>query len=189
MSLRARLDALTSAHNEASDPTGPALREAVVKLIYEEERVRPLKVGDQAPRLELRTYDDMSVASDDLLKSGPLVLTFYRGLWCPNCQKDLKSFAQLINDRSGLGALETHRSDCRSTRPPKDRRRSRPPKPILYLRDCRECWDPQPPAQRSAARLSVIHAQLTTRPRPSAYLSLNLRRSTSAQYDRPSLSP
>ena len=33
--------------------------------------------------------------------------------------------------RSGLGALETHRSDCRSTRPPKDRRRSRPPKPTL----------------------------------------------------------
>jgi len=98
MSLRARLDALTSAHNEASDPTGPALREAVAKLIDEEERVRPLKVGDQAPRFELRSYDDMSVASDDLLKSGPLVLTFYRGLWCPYCQKDLKSFAQLIDE-------------------------------------------------------------------------------------------
>jgi thiol-disulfide isomerase/thioredoxin len=40
----------------------------------------------------------ITVASDDLLKSGPLVLTFYRGLWCPYCQKDLKSFAELINE-------------------------------------------------------------------------------------------
>lgn len=98
MSLRAMLDALSSTHNEASDPTGSALRAAVVKLIDEEERVRPLKVGDEAPRFELRSYDDVSVASDNLLKSGPLVLTFYRGLWCPYCQKDLNSFAQLIDE-------------------------------------------------------------------------------------------
>ena len=103
MALQARLDALTSAHNEASDPTGSALRESVVKLIDEEERVRPLKVGDQAPRFELQSYDDISVASDDLLKSRPLVLTFYRGLWCPYCQKDLKSFVQLIDE---VGELE-----------------------------------------------------------------------------------
>jgi peroxiredoxin len=96
MSLQTRLDALTFAHNEAIDRTESALRESVMKLIDEEERVRPLKVGDQAPRFELRSCDDMSVASDDLLKSGPLVLTFYRGLWCPYCQKDLKSFAELI---------------------------------------------------------------------------------------------
>ena len=103
MSLQARLDALTSAHNEASDPTGSALRETVLNLIDEEERVRPLKVGDQAPRFELRSYDDMFVASDDLLKSGPLILTFYRGLWCPYCQKDLKSFVQLIDEVGELG--------------------------------------------------------------------------------------
>lgn len=98
MSLRARLDALTSTCNEASDPTGSALHEAVKKMIDEEERTRPLNVGDEAPRFELPSYDDASVASDDLLKSGPLVLTFYRGLWCPYCQKDLKSFAELIDE-------------------------------------------------------------------------------------------
>jgi peroxiredoxin len=105
MSLQARLDALTSGHNEAFDPTGSALREAVVKLIYEEERERPLRVGDDAPRFELRSYDDMSVASDNLLKSGPLILTFYRGLWCPYCQKDLKSFTQLIDE---VGEFDNH---------------------------------------------------------------------------------
>ena len=103
MSLQARLNALTSAHNKRSDPIGSELREAVVELVDAEARVRPLKVGDQAPRFELRSYDDISVASDDLLKSGPLVLTFYRGLWCPYCQKDLNSFAQLIHEVRELG--------------------------------------------------------------------------------------
>jgi len=121
MSLQARLDVLTSAHNEASDPIGSALREAVVKMIDEEARVRPLKVGDRAPRFELRSYDDISFASDDMLKSGPLVLTFYRGLWCPYCQKDLKSFAQLIDE---VGELD----NCvlaisRSREPGRDRPR------------------------------------------------------------------
>ena len=74
-----------------------------MKLIDEQERVRPLKVGDDAPRFELWSYDDTPVASDKLLKSGPLVMTFYRGLWCPYCQKDLKSFARLIDE---VGTLD-----------------------------------------------------------------------------------
>jgi peroxiredoxin len=55
-----------------------------------------------SPRFELRSYDDMPVVSDELLKAGPLVLTFYRGLWCPYCQKDLRDFVQLIDEASEL---------------------------------------------------------------------------------------
>jgi hypothetical protein len=46
MSLQAKLDALTSAHGAASDPSKTALREAIMKLIDDEEHARPLKVGD-----------------------------------------------------------------------------------------------------------------------------------------------
>ena len=74
MSLQAKLDALTSAHDAVSDPSGSALHEAVMKLINDEEHARPLKVGDLAPCFELRSYDDMSVASEELLKTGPLVV-------------------------------------------------------------------------------------------------------------------
>ena len=102
MTLQAKLDALTSARDVASDPSETALREAIMKLIDDEEHARPLKVGDSAPRFELRSYDDMPVASDRLLRTGPLVLTFYRGLWCPYCQKDLRSFDQLIDEASEL---------------------------------------------------------------------------------------
>ena len=102
MSLQAKLDALMSAHGSASDSTGTTPAEEIMNLVADEERARPLKVGDPAPRFELRSYDDVSVASDDLLKTRPLVLTFYRGLWCPYCQKDLKSFTQLIRESTAL---------------------------------------------------------------------------------------
>ena len=103
MSLQAKLDALTSARDRASDSPGTVPPEEIMQLVADEERARPLKVGDPAPRFELRSDDDVSLASDDLLKVGPLVLTFYRGLWCPYCQRDLKSFAQLIDESSELG--------------------------------------------------------------------------------------
>lgn len=100
MSLQAKVYALTSAHDTVADPTGEVLREIIIQLVADEERARPLKVGDLAPRFRLQSYDDMSVSSDELLQSGPVVLTFYRGLWCPYCQKDLKSCVQLI-DKAG----------------------------------------------------------------------------------------
>lgn len=102
MSLQTKLDALASAHDAASDPGGTSMREAIMKLIDDEEHARPLKLGDLAPPFELRSYDDISVVSDEHLKTGPLVLTFYRGLWCPYCQKDLRSFVQLIDESSEL---------------------------------------------------------------------------------------
>jgi peroxiredoxin len=103
MSLQAKIDALTTAHDTEADPTESVLHETIMKLVADEERARPLKVGDLAPRFRLQSYDAMSVASDDLLPSGPVVLTFYRGLWCPYCQKDLKSFVQLIDEADEPG--------------------------------------------------------------------------------------
>jgi peroxiredoxin len=33
------------------------------------------------------------VSSAALLKDGPLIVTFYRGIWCPYCREDLKDLA------------------------------------------------------------------------------------------------
>lgn len=105
MSLQAKIDALTSAHDAVADPTGSLLHEAIMRLVADEERSCPLKVGDLAPRFRLRSYDAMPVASDELLRSGPVVQTFYRGLWCPYCQMDLKSCVRLIDEASELDYL------------------------------------------------------------------------------------
>lgn len=42
---------------------------------------RALKVGDVAPGFILPNQNGETVSSADLLKRGPLVITFYRGVW------------------------------------------------------------------------------------------------------------
>ena len=48
-----------------------------------------LKKGDKAPEFILKNHKGETVVSSELLKKGPLVVTFYRGVWCPYCNKDL----------------------------------------------------------------------------------------------------
>ena len=42
---------------------------------------RTVKKGDTAPAFTLTNYDGNSVALQDLLDDGPVVLGFYRGRW------------------------------------------------------------------------------------------------------------
>ncbi len=40
--------------------------------------------------------DDIVVSSAALLKDRPLIVTFYRGIWCPYCREDLKDLAGAV---------------------------------------------------------------------------------------------
>ena len=42
---------------------------------------RALKVGDRAPNFTLFSQDHVQVASAELLREGPLVVSFFRGHW------------------------------------------------------------------------------------------------------------
>ena len=42
---------------------------------------RALKVGDRAPSFALFNQDHVQVESADLLRQGPLVISFFRGHW------------------------------------------------------------------------------------------------------------
>lgn len=50
---------------------------------------KALQVGDKMPAFELKDRNGETVSSAALLKKGPLVLTFYRGSWCPYCNIEL----------------------------------------------------------------------------------------------------
>lgn len=63
-----------------------------------------LKVGDKAPDISTVDYVGNKINLKKLLKKGPVVLMFYRGAWCPYCNKQLKQLQdslQLINELSG----------------------------------------------------------------------------------------
>ena len=61
-------------------------------------------MGDQAPGFTLtnQTGEEVSLAS--LLESGPVVLMWYRGGWCPYCNLALRAYQERLDDFSALGA-------------------------------------------------------------------------------------
>jgi len=48
--------------------------------------------------------DGKLVSSQDLLARGPLVLTFYRGAWCPYCNLDLQALEEARSQIEARGA-------------------------------------------------------------------------------------
>lgn len=61
-----------------------------------------LKAGDKAPEFVLKSEGEKSFSLADALKKGDVVLVFYRGQWCPHCNKHLSRLndsLQLIKDK------------------------------------------------------------------------------------------
>ncbi len=63
-----------------------------------------LKGGDKAPTFALSDQNGKTIASTDLLKSGPLVVSFFRGTWCPYCNEELTALAASYADFRATGA-------------------------------------------------------------------------------------
>lgn len=101
--LQGKLDAFKTEFDTRLAPPAAvkALHRSVDELIASGAQDRALKAGDVAPEFTLPDPDGNPVSSKTLLANGPLVVTFYRGAWCPYCNFD-------------LGALEEARSEIES---------------------------------------------------------------------------
>jgi len=66
--------------------------------------VLKLKVGDQAPHFSLSNAVGNTVSLADLLAKGKVVLTFYRGTWCPYCNLQLNQYQQVLDEIKAAGA-------------------------------------------------------------------------------------
>ncbi len=53
-----------------------------------------LDEGDEAPAFELTGPTGIAYNSIEILKAGPVLLTFYRGGWCMCCQADLRDLVR-----------------------------------------------------------------------------------------------
>ncbi|MGW0423204.1 peroxiredoxin-like family protein [Streptomyces sp. NPDC003015] len=80
------------------------MQRASQELVDSGQADRALTVGAQAPRFNLPSATGQTVALDDLLNDGPVVLTFYRGAWCPYCNIALRSLQQHHEAISARGA-------------------------------------------------------------------------------------
>jgi peroxiredoxin len=65
---------------------------------------RALKTGDIAPDFGLPDATGTAVRLSDLLAKGPVVVSFYRGGWCPYCNLELRALQKALPEIAGLGA-------------------------------------------------------------------------------------
>ncbi|NET07115.1 MAG: AhpC/TSA family protein [Symploca sp. SIO2B6] len=65
---------------------------------------KSLKVGDVAPNFVLSNAVGYPVELQSLLKAGPVVISFYRGQWCPYCNLELRALQQSLPEIKALGA-------------------------------------------------------------------------------------
>lgn len=62
-----------------------------------------IKVGDKLPSFTLTDALGKEVHSADLLAKGPLLITFYRGEWCPYCNLALRSLQKSLPEFQAKG--------------------------------------------------------------------------------------
>jgi peroxiredoxin len=65
---------------------------------------KALKLGDKAPDFELPDAKGKKVKLSELLGSGPVVVTWYRGGWCPYCNIALRGFHKSLPEIRSAGA-------------------------------------------------------------------------------------
>jgi peroxiredoxin len=80
------------------------MHRATAELIAAGAADRALKAGDRAPDFVLTDPDGRPVAASDLLAHGPLVVSFYRGVWCPYCNMDLQALQAALPAITARGA-------------------------------------------------------------------------------------
>ena len=68
------------------------------------QNILKLKIGAQAPNFNLSNAAGETVSLNGLLQKGKVVLTFYRGSWCPYCNLQLNQYQQILDEIEELGA-------------------------------------------------------------------------------------
>ena len=110
MSLQAKLDAFKADFKGGKAPyfapaeIHPIMARATAELVASGQAKRALKAGDPAPEFTLTDPDGNPVSSVELLKRGPLVISFYRGVWCPYCNLELTALEEALPSFKAEGA-------------------------------------------------------------------------------------
>ncbi|GAB4091887.1 peroxiredoxin family protein [Flaviaesturariibacter terrae] len=67
-----------------------------------QDKPEGLFINSKAPEFSLKDQNGKTVSLRDLRKKGPVLIVFYRGNWCPYCNKELKALQdslQLLADK------------------------------------------------------------------------------------------
>jgi peroxiredoxin len=104
--LQDQLDEITANTRNLVQPERLAVSERAVEDLFAtgiEQRILP--VGAKAPEFTLPDSTGRLVKSSDVLALGPLIISFFRGRWCPYCTTELEAWRDLypiVRERKAL---------------------------------------------------------------------------------------
>ena len=102
--LKERLDArraefLKTAPPEKANSYQAGIDSVAASGIYD----RALKTGVKAPDFSLKNAQGRPTRLSELLKNGPVILTWYRGGWCPYCNLALAALTEKMEEITAAG--------------------------------------------------------------------------------------
>lgn len=104
MNLASELKAVTdTVRQQAPAEVFMAMEAATAKLAASGLAGKVLKPGKRIPDFELPDATGKIVRSTDLRAKGPLLISFYRGHWCPYCNLELKALQEHLADITARG--------------------------------------------------------------------------------------
>ena len=69
-----------------------------------QNRPEGLFINSKAPDFKVKDQDGIEQSVKDLRKKGPVVVLFYRGFWCPYCNRELSRFQDSLQFITEKGA-------------------------------------------------------------------------------------
>lgn len=105
MDLQQLLDAQRAKFARTAPPERVALFDAKVQELRDTFRTEGVaKKGAMAPTFTLPDAQGRMVSLNDALREGPVIVSFYRGGWCPYCNIELRAWQALLPEIGDLGA-------------------------------------------------------------------------------------
>lgn len=92
------------AHARRSPEERKARADAVTEVADAKVAQRAAGIGEAVPEFRLPSVTGTVVDSRELLSRGPLVISFYRGGWCPYCNIELRALQGRLPEIEALGA-------------------------------------------------------------------------------------
>ena len=98
---------ITNAYNGFHSSVPPEIS-ATVKAVAPDfvetfDKSKVVKVGDKFPDFELPDENGQPTPSKSILANGPLLVSFYRGEWCPYCNAELNALQKHLPEFKAKG--------------------------------------------------------------------------------------
>ncbi|MEO9893262.1 peroxiredoxin-like family protein [Aurantibacter sp.] len=102
--LREQTDAKIAAGRKAKPDFMKGVDEIIAKAKAFQQGENAIKTGQKAPDFKLPNATGNLVSLGSLLAEGIVVITFYRGSWCPYCNLQLRALQAKLPEIEALGA-------------------------------------------------------------------------------------